>query len=78
MLLLALLCYLLPMLFKYSAASAALTVDPSLHLSRAASIVMLIAYVVYIIFQLWTHRQLFEAEDVRFFFLNHENGEVGL
>ncbi|XP_047180884.1 vacuolar cation/proton exchanger 3 [Vigna umbellata] len=63
MLLLALLCYLLPMLFKYSAASAALTVDPSLHLSRASSIVMLIAYVVYIIFQLWTHRQLFEAED---------------
>ncbi|KAL9315342.1 hypothetical protein ACSQ67_016343 [Phaseolus vulgaris] len=63
MLLLALLCYLLPMLFKYSAASAALTVDPSLYLSRASSIVMLIAYAVYIIFQLWTHRRLFEAED---------------
>ncbi|CAJ1805553.1 unnamed protein product [Sphenostylis stenocarpa] len=63
MLLLGLLCYLLPVLYKYSAASAALTVDPSLHLSRASSIVMLIAYVVYIIFQLWTHRQLFEAED---------------
>lgn len=63
MLLLALLCYLLPMLFKYSAASAALTVDPSLHLSRASSIVMLIAYVAYIVFQLWTHRKLFEAED---------------
>uniref|UniRef100_A0A0R0J3N2 Vacuolar cation/proton exchanger n=1 Tax=Glycine max TaxID=3847 RepID=A0A0R0J3N2_SOYBN len=63
MLLLGLLCYLLPMLFKYSGASAALTVDPSLHLSRASSIVMLIAYVVYIVFQLWTHRELFEEED---------------
>ncbi|RZB52849.1 Vacuolar cation/proton exchanger 3 isoform B [Glycine soja] len=71
MLLLGLLCYLLPMLFKYSGASAALTVDPSLHLSRASSIVMLIAYVVYIVFQLWTHRQLFEAED------EGEDGEDG-
>lgn len=63
MLLLGLLCYLLPMLFNYSAASPALTADPSLYLSRASSIVMLIAYFAYIVFQLWTHRELFEAED---------------
>lgn len=63
MLLLALLCHLLPMLFRYSAASAALTVEPSLYLSRASSIVMLVAYLAYLVFQLWTHRQLFEAED---------------
>lgn len=72
MLLLALLCHLLPMLFRYSSASAALTADPSLQLSRAASIVMLMAYFAYLIFQLWTHRQLFEAQDVRNF-LHHES-----
>ncbi|KAE9603112.1 hypothetical protein Lal_00018702 [Lupinus albus] len=60
MLLLGLLCYFLPMLFKYGAASP--TADPALELSRAASIVMLIAYLAYLIFQLWTHRQLFEAQ----------------
>ncbi|KAL5062677.1 hypothetical protein RYX36_024414, partial [Vicia faba] len=63
MLILALLCLLLPMLFTYSVASLELTVESSLYLSRAASIVMLAAYFVYLIFQLWTHRQLFEAED---------------
>ncbi|CAL0306222.1 unnamed protein product [Lupinus luteus] len=60
MLLLGLLCYFLPMLFRYGAASP--TADPALELSRAASIVMLIAYFAYLIFQLWTHRQLFEAQ----------------
>ncbi|XP_044492435.1 vacuolar cation/proton exchanger 3-like [Mangifera indica] len=65
MLLLALLCHLLPLLFRYAGGghSDALTADPTLHLSRVASIVMLIAYIVYIIFQLWTHRQLFEAQE---------------
>ncbi|XP_044479356.1 vacuolar cation/proton exchanger 3-like [Mangifera indica] len=63
LLFLALLCYLLPLLFRYAGASAALTADPTLKLSRAASILMLIAYVVYIIFQLWTHRQFFEAQE---------------
>ncbi|KAA0057591.1 G-box-binding factor 1-like [Cucumis melo var. makuwa] len=34
----------------------------TLHLSRASIIVMLSAYIAYLVFQLWTHRQLFEAE----------------
>lgn len=72
MLLLALLCHLLPMLFTFAAgASASVTSDPSLHLSRASCIVMLIAYTAYIVFQLWTHRELFEAQEVinaRFFY----------
>ncbi|XP_054784476.1 vacuolar cation/proton exchanger 3-like isoform X2 [Prosopis cineraria] len=63
MLLLAFLCHLLPLLFRYSGISAALDTGPSLHLSRTASIVMLIAYFAYLVFQLWTHRQLFQAED---------------
>ncbi|KAI4328730.1 hypothetical protein L6164_021063 [Bauhinia variegata] len=63
MLLLALLCHLLPMLFRYASGSASFPNDPTLPLSRAGSIVMLIAYFAYLVFQLWTHRQLFEAED---------------
>lgn len=63
LLLLALLCHLLPMLFRYAGTAAALsTVDATLNLSRASSVVMLVAYVVYIFFQLITHRQLFEAQ----------------
>ncbi|XP_027334098.1 vacuolar cation/proton exchanger 3-like isoform X3 [Abrus precatorius] len=63
MLFVALLCHLLPMLFHYGGASVGATADSSLHLSRAASIVMVTAYSAYLIFQLWTHRKLFEAQD---------------
>nr|AET87472.1 Ca2+/H+ exchanging protein [Morus alba var. multicaulis]AEY68239.1 calcium exchanger protein 1 [Morus alba] len=67
LLLLALLCHLLP---SYAGASAGVsTVDETLQLSRASSIVMLLAYAAYLVFQLWTHRQLFEAEE--------ESGEGG-
>ncbi|GMH29126.1 hypothetical protein Nepgr_030969 [Nepenthes gracilis] len=61
LLLLGLLCHMLPLLFRYAASSAALPHAATLHLSRASSIVMLVAYFGYLIFQLWTHRQLFEA-----------------
>ncbi|TKY63496.1 Vacuolar cation/proton exchanger 3 [Spatholobus suberectus] len=63
MLFVSLLCHLLPMLFHYGGASAGDTADSSLQLSRVASIVMVIAYCAYLVFQLWTHRQLFEARD---------------
>ncbi|RDX75935.1 Vacuolar cation/proton exchanger 3, partial [Mucuna pruriens] len=63
MLFVALLCHLLPMLYHYGDVSALYSADSSLQLSRAASIVMVIAYCVYLVFQLWTHRQLFEAQD---------------
>ncbi|KAM5560420.1 hypothetical protein ABKV19_021531 [Rosa sericea] len=63
MLLLALLCHLLPLLFTFAAGESVATADPTLHLSRASSIVMLIAYAAYIVFQLWTHRELFEAQE---------------
>jgi Ca2+:H+ antiporter len=66
MLLMALMCHLLAMLFQYGGASVAFDADSSLQFSRAASIVMVIAYFAYLIFQLWTHRQLFEAQDVCF------------
>ncbi|KAL0545294.1 hypothetical protein IC582_020446 [Cucumis melo] len=66
MLMLSLLCHLLPLLFGYaasSASSASTAAASTLHLSRASSIVMLSAYIAYLVFQLWTHRQLFEAEE---------------
>lgn len=66
LLLMGLLCHLLPMLFGYVAngeTPAGLIADMSLNLSRASSIVMLIAYIAYLVFQLWTHRQLFDAQD---------------
>ncbi|KAI9083806.1 hypothetical protein K1719_034274 [Acacia pycnantha] len=46
MLLLALLCHMLPMLFRYATSSTALSADPSLQLSRASSIVIVHSIVV--------------------------------
>ncbi|CAN8254719.1 unnamed protein product [Cochlearia groenlandica] len=66
LLLMGLLCHLLPLLLKYAASGEASTSTinkMSLSLSRTSSIVMLIAYIAYLIFQLWTHRQLFEAQE---------------
>lgn len=63
MLFLALLCHLLPLMFRYAVDSATLTKIPTLQMSRASSVVMLIAYIAYLIFQLFTHRQLFEAQE---------------
>ncbi|KAA3463773.1 vacuolar cation/proton exchanger 3-like isoform X2 [Gossypium australe] len=63
LLLLALLCHSLPLLFRMSGASASDTADPMLQLSRASSVVMLIAYIIYLVFQLFTHSQFFEAQE---------------
>ncbi|EFH52366.1 hypothetical protein ARALYDRAFT_485541 [Arabidopsis lyrata subsp. lyrata] len=66
LLLMGLLCHLLPLLLKYAAtgeASTSLINKMSLTLSRTSSILMLIAYIAYLIFQLWTHRQFFEAQE---------------
>lgn len=63
LLLLALLCHMLPLLFKYAGNSGAIAEKSALDMSRISSIIMLIAYCVYIVFQLWTHRQLFEAQE---------------
>ncbi|KAK8617253.1 hypothetical protein V6N13_080171 [Hibiscus sabdariffa] len=63
LLLLALLCHSLPLLFGMRGRPAVVTAEPTLQLSRASSIVMLIAYLSYLFFQLFTHRQYFEAEE---------------
>lgn len=69
LLLLGLLCHLLPLLYRTAAdatttAEALSTAKATLNLSRASCIVMLIAYFAYLIFQLWTHRHIFEGEEV--------------
>ncbi|KAJ8647279.1 hypothetical protein MRB53_000302 [Persea americana] len=64
LMLLALLCQMLPLMFKFADTkrSTGTTGAQILHLSRASSIIMLLCYVVYLFFQLKTHRHLFEAQ----------------
>ncbi|CAH9061326.1 unnamed protein product [Cuscuta europaea] len=71
LLLLGLLCHVLPMMFLHLSGeeSPASTAQATLALSRTSCIVMILAYVGYLVFQLWTHRQLFDAQD--------EDGENG-
>ncbi|XP_073137803.1 vacuolar cation/proton exchanger 3-like [Henckelia pumila] len=64
LLLLGLLCHLMPVMLKFSGTPAELMAAAELQLSRASCVVMLVGYIVYLFFQLWTHRQLFEDEEV--------------
>uniref|UniRef100_A0A0E0HJA6 Vacuolar cation/proton exchanger n=1 Tax=Oryza nivara TaxID=4536 RepID=A0A0E0HJA6_ORYNI len=67
LLMLAVLCHSLPLMLRYAVTSgdhAIVSGDAALHLSRACSILMLIAYLAYLFFQLNTHRQLFEPQQV--------------
>lgn len=63
LLLFALLCHLLPLMFRYALGPTDQMAISTLQLSRASSVMMLIAYLGYLVFQLWTHRQLFEAQE---------------
>ncbi|KAK4478477.1 hypothetical protein RD792_013953 [Penstemon davidsonii] len=70
LLLLGLLCHVLPLLFTFAGTSPEITAAATLQLSRASCILMLIAYIAYLVFQLWTHRQFFEAQE------GEEDGDV--
>ncbi|KAK1434615.1 hypothetical protein QVD17_00363 [Tagetes erecta] len=68
LLLLGLLCHLLPLMYKSAAdasttAEALSTAKATLNLSRASCIIMLIAYFAYLVFQLFTHRHIFEGQE---------------
>lgn len=63
LLLLALLCHLLPLMFKHVITSDTLAALPTLQLSRASSIIMLVTYIAYLFFQLKTHREFFETQE---------------
>lgn len=60
LLLLGLVCHILPLMFRFVGTSdPELTAAATLELSRACSIIMLVAYIAYLAFQLFTHRQIF-------------------
>ncbi|XP_031103197.1 vacuolar cation/proton exchanger 3-like [Ipomoea triloba] len=63
LLLLGLICHVLPLMFQYVGQDPTLIAKSTLALSRASCVVMLLAYIGYLVFQLWTHRQFFEAEE---------------
>ncbi|KHG09068.1 Vacuolar cation/proton exchanger 3 -like protein [Gossypium arboreum] len=65
LLLLGLLCHMLPLMFKYAVKpeTGVSIAEYTLELSRASSVVMLVAYIGYIVFQLKTHRQIFESQE---------------
>lgn len=67
LLILGVLCQSLPLMLRYAVGAGEHSVaadTTGLDLSRACSIVMLLAYVAYLFFQLKTHAQLFEPQDV--------------
>ncbi|XP_071687931.1 vacuolar cation/proton exchanger 3-like [Rutidosis leptorrhynchoides] len=85
LLLLSLLCNVIPILYKYAAASnqhlagdGLNTAKATLNLSRASCVIMLISYFAYLAFQLWTHHHIFEsqqAEEVEDNDLNNRKDE---
>ncbi|KAI7999109.1 Vacuolar cation/proton exchanger 3 [Camellia lanceoleosa] len=54
---------------RYARKLEAETAKPTIELSRVSSIVMLLVYFAYLVFQLWTHRQMFEAKEVKLIIL---------
>ncbi|KAG4185810.1 hypothetical protein ERO13_A08G002300v2 [Gossypium hirsutum] len=65
LLLLGLLCHMLPLMFKYAVKpeTGVSIAEYTLELSRASSVVMLVAYIGYIVFQLKTHREIFDSQE---------------
>ncbi|KAH9609728.1 hypothetical protein KSS87_012718 [Heliosperma pusillum] len=60
---LGVLCHALPLLSHYSGETGTAADSSILLLSRASSIILLVAYMAYLFFQLKTHRQLFESQE---------------
>nr|GMC79112.1 vacuolar cation/proton exchanger 3 [Ipomoea batatas] len=63
LLLLGLLCHALPLVFGGVGQDVARAAQATLALSRTSCVVMILAYLGYLVFQLWTHRQLFDAQE---------------
>lgn len=59
---LGVLCHALPLAFQYSREAGISSAGSVLLLSRVSSIVLLVAYITYLFFQLKTHRQLFGSQ----------------
>ncbi|WVZ70126.1 hypothetical protein U9M48_018819 [Paspalum notatum var. saurae] len=79
LLILGALCQSLPLMLRYAVGAGEHTVaapTTGLDLSRACSIIMLLAYVAYLFFQLKTHAQLFEPQEVDDDGADHEDDEL--
>ncbi|KAI5675008.1 hypothetical protein M9H77_05958 [Catharanthus roseus] len=63
LLLLGLLCHVLPLVCKHGIQPADYSAESVLWLSRGSAIFMLLAYLVYLIFQLRSHRQTYQTEE---------------
>ncbi|KAG0502023.1 hypothetical protein HPP92_002095 [Vanilla planifolia] len=65
LLMLGALCHVLPLIFRCGVTSAEqnASISATLTLSRICSILMLAAYIVYLFFQLKTHRRFFESQE---------------
>nr|XP_043609731.1 vacuolar cation/proton exchanger 1-like [Erigeron canadensis] len=64
LLVLGLLCQILPLLFRYGGMKESVLASGSVvEMSRASSIVMLLAYGAYLFFQLKSHSQVFEIQE---------------
>lgn len=72
LLLLGLMCHVLPMMFVQAGQDMARAAQATLALSRTSCVVMILAYLGYLVFQLWTHRQLFDEQDA-----NNEEADDG-
>ena len=69
LLILGVLCQSMPLMLRYAVSTgehAVTSENAGLVLSRACSIVMILAYAAYLYFQLKTHRQLFEPQEVTY------------
>uniref|UniRef100_A0A453CVY7 Vacuolar cation/proton exchanger n=2 Tax=Aegilops tauschii subsp. strangulata TaxID=200361 RepID=A0A453CVY7_AEGTS len=67
LLILGVLCQSMPLMLRYAVSAGEHAVnsdDSGLVLSRACSVLMILAYGAYLYFQLKTHRQLFEPQEV--------------
>lgn len=60
---LGVLCHALPLFYQYATEAGASSADSILLLSRVSSIILLVAYIAYLFFQLKTHRRLLEPEE---------------
>ncbi|XP_057548995.1 vacuolar cation/proton exchanger 3-like [Amaranthus tricolor] len=79
LLLLGVLCHALPLLSLYSEETAGTTTPANsiLLLSRVSSIVLLVAYFGYLLFQLLTHQQLFDSGEEGDEYRENEKAAIG-
>ncbi|KAJ8452692.1 hypothetical protein Cgig2_005028 [Carnegiea gigantea] len=75
---LGVLCHALPLFLQYSTEADISSAGSILRLSRGSSIILLVAYVAHLFFQLKTHQQFFDSEQEVFESNEEEKAVIGL